>query len=80
MTGRPIHKAWRFTWKFVCAPILGLLFLSSMGLELYQIADVEYPAAVIVFGWGLALAPTVLLTKYFLREQGDGGAEIDAEA
>jgi hypothetical protein len=73
MIGRPIHQAWHITWKFVCPPILGLLFLSSMGLELYHMADVEYPAPVIVFGWALALLPTVVLTKYFLRDQGDHG-------
>ena len=74
MLGRPIHGAWRFTWKYVCPPILFLLFLTSMGDELFHMADVEYPAPVIVFGWSLALLPTVLLTKYFLRDQGDDGS------
>lgn len=79
MIGRPINPAWHFIWKWVCPPILGLLFLSSMGLELYHMADVDYPAPVIVFGWALALLPTLVLSMYFIDKEvnlaiEDGGA------
>ena len=91
MIGRAISPLWHVFWKFVCPPILGLLFITSMGVEIWvrqppvalpasnskpprlqNIADTELPAPIVLFGWALALLPTLLLTAFFLREDAKG--------
>ena len=55
-------------WKWVLPPVLGLLFLSSMAVELWNAADAAWPAWVVVFGWMIALLPTLGGTIFFLRQ------------
>jgi hypothetical protein len=77
MIGKTVHPGWRFVWKYICPPILGLLFLTSMASEFWNMGDIDLPAPVIVFGWMLGLLPTCAFTYYFLAAEPlpEGGAD-----
>ena len=57
---------------WVRQPPVALLASNYKLPRLQNIADTELPAPIVLFGWALALLPTMLLTAFFLREDAKG--------